>query len=145
MTAKEFCTRTNCSDAELGERVNSGWTIHYMQFMADGKLNVVFVRDVTPAPVQQPAVSAQPVTLPRVIVPRPIVSRKLPPNMTVLGIDQPAYAEACKRDTVGVNPVVERARQAAQDAYDRARAEGEERMRQAASSFRPNFNQGVTT
>lgn len=143
MAAKEYAIRTNCTEAELTKMSAEGWSIQFMQFMPDTKLHVVFVRDAKPSPAEQPAVSPV-VSLPRVFVPRPIVNRKLPSNMTVMGIDQPAYSEPYKSDTIGVNPVMERARQAAQNAYDRAKAQGEERMKQAASSFRPNINQGVT-
>jgi hypothetical protein len=66
---KEFCTVPNCSDSELGAKVNAGWDIKFMQFGADGKLNVVFVRDVpvaaTPAP--SPCVDIVPVTSTRSI------------------------------------------------------------------------------
>ncbi len=63
-TTKEFFIRTNCSDAELAKMVNDGWTIHFMQFMPDDKLNVVFVRDAKPAPAAQPVVVV-PVEQPR--------------------------------------------------------------------------------
>lgn len=145
MTAKEYAIRTNCSEAELTKMSSEGWAIQFMQFMPDAKLHVVFVRDAKPEAAQQPAVSEQPVTLPRVIVPRPIVNRKLP-GYTIQGLgDVPITAISKDVPKAYHNPVMERARQAAQDAYDRAKAQGEERMKQAASSFRPNFNQGVTT
>lgn len=55
MTTKEFQIRTNCQAAVLEQMVNSGWSIHFMQFMPDATLNAVFVRDckpATPAPTQ---------------------------------------------------------------------------------------------
>ena len=144
MTAKEFLTRTNCSDAELGERVNSGWAIHYMQFMADGKLNVVFVRDVKPAPDDQPAVTTS-VSLPRVFVPRPIVNRKLP-GYTIQGLgDVPITSIRKEPPPVDGDPVIEKARQVGKETFERVMAEGEARMKAAASSFRPTMNQGVTS
>lgn len=146
MTAKEYAIRTNCSEAELTKMSSEGWSIQFMQFMPDTKLHVVFVRDAKPSPAVQPAVSvAEAKPLPRVIVPRPIPNRRLPGNMCVMGIDQPAYGKPFKRDVIDVDPVMERARQAGKDTFERVKAEGEERMRAAASSFRPNFNQGVTS
>lgn len=144
MTAKEYAIRTNCTEAELTKMSGEGWGIQFMQFMPDAKLHVVFVRDVKPAPAAQPAVN-DPLFLPRVIMPRPVLNQKLPPNMQVMGIDQPAYKDSFKSEPTRSNPVMERARQAAKSAYDKAKAQGEERMKQAASSFRPNFNQGVTS
>ena len=144
MTAKEYAIRTNCTEAELTKMSAEGWSIQFMQFMPDTKLHVVFVRDAKPAPAEQPAVT-EPVSLPRVFVPRPIVNRKLP-GYTIQGLgDVPITAIRSDPPKADSNPVIERARQAAQSAYDRAKAQGEERMRQAASSFRPNFNQGVTS
>ncbi len=146
MTAKEYAIRTNCSEAELTKMSSEGWAIQFMQFMPDTKLHVVFVRDAKPSPTVQPAVAVEAVkSLPRVIVPRPIVNRKLP-GYTIQGLgDVPITAISKDAPKADHNPVMERARQAAQSAYDRAKEQGEERMRQAASSFRPNFNQGVTT
>lgn len=145
MTAKEYAIRTNCSEAELTKMSSEGWAIQFMQFMPDTKLHVVFVRDAKPTPAVQPAVAVEAVkSLPRVIAPRPIVNRKLPPTMCVQGLGDVPITPISKEPGKTNDPVMERARQAGKDTYERVKAEGEERMRAAASSFRPNFNQGVT-
>lgn len=146
MTAKEYAIRTNCSEAELTKMSSEGWSIQFMQFMPDTKLHVVFVRDAKPSPAVQPAVAKEEViSLPRVIVPRPIVNRKLPPTMCVQGLGDVPITPISKEPVRTGDPVIERARQAGKDTYERVKAEGEERMRAAASSFRPNFNQGVAS
>jgi len=62
MSKKEFLTRVDCKDKEMGDLVNGGWVIHFMQFMPDGKLNVVFCREVT-VPAAAPAVGTTVLTI----------------------------------------------------------------------------------
>ena len=146
MTAKEYAIRTNCSEAELTKMSSEGWAIQFMQFMPDAKLHVVFVRDAKPTPAVQAAVPTEQVkSLPRVIVPRPIVNRKLPPTMCVQGLGDVPITPISKEPVKTGDPVMNEAIKRGRETFERVKAEGEERMRAAASSFRPNFNQGVTS
>lgn len=144
---KEFCTCTNCSDSELGAKVNSGWAIQFMQFMENGNLHVVFMRDVPPAATPAPEVV---VTVPS----KPIVNRPLPTGSTMIGLDASSRSVPLtnnkprpgdtRRVTVPVtDPVMRDAYERGQAVYNRVVAEGQAAMKEASNSFRPNFSQGV--
>lgn len=140
---KEFCTCSNCSDSELGAKVNAGWEIQFMQFTPDGKLNVVFIRDVPPAAAPVPKPVDKP--LPRVIVPRPIANRKLPGHVCIQGLGDipitPVQKEAAPQKAS--DPVMNEALRVGRETFDRVRSEGEAKIKAAANVFRPNINQGV--
>lgn len=145
MTAKEYSIKTNCSEAELGKMSGTGWTIQFMQFMESGNLHVVFVRDVPVAVAPAPVVTIIPAA-----PSKPIVNRPLSMNATVIGLDEPARSiplthnkpkpgETRKVNVPVGDPVMEEAKRVGRETFDRVRAEGEAKIRQA----RPYFMQGV--
>jgi hypothetical protein len=151
MTTKEFLSRVACSDAEIGDRVNAGWQIHFMQFMSDNKLNVVFVREVTapqPAPAQ-PVVTVEPVA-----ATTHVTSKPLPAGITIMGLDEQPRSVPLSHnkfktgDTRKVHVpegVTSEAMLRGRDVYNRVMSEGEAAMKRASESFRPNFRAGATT
>lgn len=144
MTMKEFRTRVNCQDAEMAELVNDGWQIQYMQFMENGKLHVVFVREVAaPAPAAAPVVTVEPVPAP-VKVP----SKPLPAGFTIVGLDDPprsvptSFNKFKRGDTKKVHVpdgVMGEALARGQEVYESVIAQGAEAMKRAGESFRPNL------
>lgn len=149
MSKKEFLTRVDCKDAEIGDRVNDGWVIHFMQFMADGKLNVVFVREVAVAAAPTPVVIVEPVKV------ESIVSKPLPVGVMVMGLDEPPRSvpysfntpmKPKPGDTRKVHVpdgVMGEAMARGREVYERTVAEGAEAIRRASESFRPNFSKGA--
>jgi hypothetical protein len=148
MSKKEFLTRVDCRDSEMGDFVNGGWVIHFMQFMPDGKLNVVFCREVT-VPAAAPAPVDVPITVERV----PIASKPLPAGFKVMGLDEQPRSVPLSHnkfktgDTRKVHvpdAVTHEAMSKGREVYNRVMAEGEAAMKAAAQSFRPNFSKGAT-
>ncbi len=140
---KEFSTVFNCSDSELGAKVNAGWQIQFMQ-VADDKLHVVFVRDVTPAVAPVPTVTVTPASAPKPIANQPLI------NAMVMGLpDSPHSVPLTTNkfkpgDTRKVNvpvgdPVMRKAYEQGQAVYEQAMANGEAKIKQS----RPNFMRGV--
>ncbi len=129
-TTKEFCIRASCSQEELTRRVNAGWAIQFMQFMQDGTLHVVFVRDaVTPAPA---APTVEVVNVPV----KPIQSVKLPAHICIVGLDEPRSVPLThNKPKPERDPVMEEALQRGRNTFNRVRAEGETLIKNARPSF----------
>ncbi len=145
MTAKEFCTCPNCSDSELGAKVNAGWAIQFMQFAADGKLNVVFVRDVPVAAAPVPTVTVVPAPAPKPIVNRPLINAVIvglddSPRSVPLTHNKPKPGDTRKVNVPVTDPVIRRAYEEGQATYKRVFDENMAKVKEAAKSFRPNFS-----
>lgn len=142
MKIKEFRIRPDCSESELGTLTSDGWQIQYMQFMPDGKLNVVFVREVAdePAAPAAPVVIVEPVAV-------PVASKPLPMGTVIMGLDEPRSVPLTHNkfktgDTRKVHVpdgVMGEALRRGKETYDAAMAQGAEQMRRAGEAFRPNF------
>lgn len=141
-TKREFCIVPNCSQGTLGIKVNEEkWQIQYMQFMQDGTLHVVFVREVTvnePAPetVVVESVTVEPVRpIPNKPLPVGTVIVTEPPRSVPLTHNRPEKG-ATRPVTVPVgDPVMREAYERGQAAYDKRMAEGATVIKNARPSF----------
>lgn len=50
---KEHCIKHDINKADLDKLSSEGWQLHHTQFAPDGKLNVLFIRDLPAAPAPQ--------------------------------------------------------------------------------------------
>ena len=98
---KEYLIKHNVLENDLQKMTDparGGWDIQYMQFMTDGKLNVVFVRDCAP-PVAAPVATVKRITatMQQIVVVEKPAERVLAHFPPVGRIHQAAEAEWTRR------------------------------------------------